>query len=305
MKTVFKSSELPHLWAHGKITNGTCPSAMSVSGSVLKSYATAIAERVGNDTTGKDVYYLLNGRSFSVTTSSHQSDARRAIPHGALVFTLEADRGSYKLSGDSRKATGDAVFCYAVRRSAEMQAKAPRATANKEYYEAEALAWLNKAAEASDFFGLRRKVDGETVARLVKAEKAARAKLEKRRKEEQARRDAAAREQVEDWLTGVSNFYPYNIGGGDRLRVVGEIGRKECHIETSKGIRLEARIAEVSWRFIIRHRSQGWHRNGETFAIGDWQLDAVNADGIVAGCHRVSWTEIDRVAKLAGWEVLP
>ena len=31
------------------------------------------------------------------------------------------------------------------------------------------------------------------------------------------------------------------------------------------------------------------------------QLDAINSEGVVAGCHRVSWSEIERVAKLEGW----
>lgn len=48
-------------------------------------------------------------------------------------------------------------------------------------------------------------------------------------------------------------------------------------------------------------REKGWHRNGETFKVGNFQLDAVNAQGVVAGCHTILWDEIERFARTQGW----
>lgn len=46
---------------------------------------------------------------------------------------------------------------------------------------------------------------------------------------------------------------------------------------------------------------KGWHRNGEQFAVGGYQLDAINEYGIVAGCHVIKWPECIRFATEQGW----
>jgi len=70
---------------------------------------------------------------------------------------------------------------------------------------------------------------------------------------------------------------------------------------TSKGARVPLADAERAFKFVMKCRAKGWHRNGETFELGGYHLDAVNAQGVVAGCHRVSWEEIERFAKSQGW----
>lgn len=71
---------------------------------------------------------------------------------------------------------------------------------------------------------------------------------------------------------------------------------------TSKGARVPLADAERAYRFASRVRAIGWHKNGETCPVGMYELDAVNAAGIVAGCHRVSWEEADRFAASQGWK---
>jgi len=44
----------------------------------------------------------------------------------------------------------------------------------------------------------------------------------------------------------------------------------------------------------------GWKRNGETFRVGNFQLDEVNAEGIIAGCHNIKWDAIEDLAKREG-----
>jgi hypothetical protein len=86
------------------------------------------------------------------------------------------------------------------------------------------------------------------------------------------------------------------------------IGTGAVHeaMETSLGVTVPLTDAERAFKFIdaIRKGRGNWHRNGETFAIGQFQLDAVNEHGVVAGCHRVSWAEVDRFSTAMGW-VLP
>jgi hypothetical protein len=73
-------------------------------------------------------------------------------------------------------------------------------------------------------------------------------------------------------------------------------------METSKGARVPIDEARKAYQFAQRVRAKGWHRNGEQFKIGYYDLDAVNASGIVAGCHRVSWAEAEQFAISQGWE---
>ena len=51
----------------------------------------------------------------------------------------------------------------------------------------------------------------------------------------------------------------------------------------------------------LRDRGETYQRNGHTIHLGHFALDALDGQGIVtAGCHRVEWSEIERVATLAG-----
>jgi len=73
------------------------------------------------------------------------------------------------------------------------------------------------------------------------------------------------------------------------------------HVETTKGIRITELEAKLAFRFIAKHRAMGWKRNGEQFPIANYQLDSINEFGIVAGCHRITWDEINRFAMLMEW----
>lgn len=97
----------------------------------------------------------------------------------------------------------------------------------------------------------------------------------------------------DEWRNGASVSLPYDLPV--MLRAEGD------EMVTSKGARVSLEDARRTYRFALLCRAKGWHRNGETHAIGAYQLDAVNENGVVAGCHRVTWEEIERFAALHGW----
>lgn len=76
-------------------------------------------------------------------------------------------------------------------------------------------------------------------------------------------------------------------------------------MQTSKGVRVPLTEAHKAYLFAMLKRSDEWRRNGETFGIGMYQLDSVTSEGIVAGCHRISWAEVDRFASVMGWASTP
>lgn len=86
MRKFVSSHEIARLWAHQSQPEARCPSAMSFRGKDFYSYATIIASIATNPKGEKA--FLLNDWKYSITTTRHQSDVRRAIPHGATVFLI-------------------------------------------------------------------------------------------------------------------------------------------------------------------------------------------------------------------------
>lgn len=111
---------------------------------------------------------------------------------------------------------------------------------------------------------------------------------------EKVRRNAV---QIEKWIAGeISNYQLPR-----ECPVVLRVKSDTQSMETSKGVRIPLNEAQLAFRFVSKHRETGWHKNGTSFAIGEFQLDAVNESGIVAGCHRIAWNEIERFAKSQNW----
>jgi hypothetical protein len=129
--------------------------------------------------------------------------------------------------------------------------------------------------------------------------------------ERERRRVAAEREEAERrqaWLDGKGSGRFSDSDGGALLRIRGDMAEPEtAELETSHGARVPLLHAIKVFRFVklIRETSGAWHRNGRTVRVGHYTLDSIDPDGFNAGCHRINWPEIERVAKLAGVFELP
>jgi hypothetical protein len=133
------------------------------------------------------------------------------------------------------------------------------------------------------------------------------AKIDAAKIKRQKREEAAAQESIQKWLAGESITIPYTIS-----RVYLRAKHSACEsingnepdamvMQTSKGAVVPLADAERAFKFCMKMREKGWHRNGETFKVGHYQLDAVNSDGVIAGCHRITWQTIEEFAKQQGW----
>jgi hypothetical protein len=70
-------------------------------------------------------------------------------------------------------------------------------------------------------------------------------------------------------------------------------------VVTSRGARFPISHAKRALAFIrrVREFGQAYVRNGHTIHLGPYALDRIEPDGTVkAGCHVVSWKEIERIA---------
>ena len=285
VKTVFKSAELPHLWAHQLQEFGRNPQGSErFSGKSYYSYGTEIARII--ERKGKRAY-LLNETSYSATTSAHQGDVRRAIPNGP-VFHIGGIHMGDTLSG----VTGAQIFDYAIKQAADCADRAKRARVNKDWHVSRQAEWLDEARAVATFYGLRRVVDNKAVERLQARLAKQRAKETKEQKERQAALEKHNQEAIVAWLQGVGGaLFPRTV---DKvyLRKVGD------SLETSKGVTVPWKDAVRAFKFALRHKN--WRTNGQVCPIGNYRLDAINEAGIVAGCHRVTWEEVERLAKLEG-----
>lgn len=244
---------------------------------------------------------LFTSGNYSASTARHISFTRSACNHLTSFTVADVLR-------DPRK--GDLKDYRAKIEQAGLQAARAR---NPEF----ALIQLEKlVAEANHFashfkFKTRFTVPGSTDLEKLKAKAAASSARERKATlAKKAKAEADAAETVAKWLAGERVTIPYNISKVF-LRVIDGLSTKangvirgedvKPMVETSKGATVPLAEAEKAFRFIALKRETGWHRNGETFKVGDFQLDAVNAQGINAGCHRIDWEVITDFAKAQGW----
>ena len=121
----------------------------------------------------------------------------------------------------------------------------------------------------------------------------------KRREIEAANAIKEREEQIALWLAGqpVGWILFDAEGGGAAMRIVGDT------LETSHGASVPLAHAVKAFRFIklCKERGELFHRNGRTIRVGHFQVDSISESGdFVAGCHRFNWSEVERVARLAG-----
>jgi hypothetical protein len=139
----------------------------------------------------------------------------------------------------------------------------------------------------------------------IRAAWAARSTPEARAKREAANAKAKARREAKEleerrlasiaWVEGGTKRPPY--GGPVLLRVQGDT------LETSMGARVPLADAIRVFRAVAACRAKGvgWKRNGETLPVGHFQVDLIAPSGdFVAGCHRIGWPEVERLAGKLG-----
>ena len=296
MKHTFTGREIGHAWWHE--THDTYGKAGNVSfyDGLLLSYSTGIARKC--KTPDGRVYAIVNRRLFSNSTSAHQSYARRAIPIDTPVFDVSEGMGArlvfspLGLLDEAKKDHDDAIkSLYEMRGNNRLEKRrlrtALRANTHKErakkiceFFDLETPAWVSMDENESM----------DAAIKFAAEEKRRFAEIQKRR-EEEARRD------IEDWINGGPFKTSFN-SLAPRLRVNPQ---NILSIETSLGAEIPYDDGRRAFMFCIRMRDKGWRTNGETFSIGSYQLNSVNENGIVAGCHRITWSEIERFATQQGW----
>lgn len=313
MKTCFTSKEIDHIWVHRKAVNGRVSGGNeSFQDDRFFSYSTCIAERRTFKGLG-DVYFVSRD-SYSNTTAGHISGVRGAIGQQRIVYVSGVSRGSdrilpYDKLQLKKWARNEIDAMYEL--AGEAAATAKRARTRGAWHTERAKELLEDAKFLASLFKVKFRAcdDVEKLAQVI----------EERHKKEAAERkrlrlaaEKARAEQLSKWLAGENVPYPSNTYDldrevfGTRLRVVerpdqNNDGAVIKIIETSLGIKIDYAEAHAALRWLLSHREKGWRTNGEKFKIAGWDVSSVSETGVVAGCHRVRWDEIERIAKQEGW----
>ena len=271
------NKQVAHLWANRSQSRAT-GSHFYFDGDVIYSYGShfPIARHY------KGVI-LFTSKRYSVTTSKHIGYAHSACSH-LKSFTVEdvmqdpcaADLKNYRERVESLSMTA------ARARDPQWKLQMLEREVNEANSFAETFGFKTRFAMPDNFDALKAKAK-EQSAKKAKATVARNSKIERYNAE-----------LVTRWLAGEQVSLPYAYSKV-HLRAIGDT------VETTKGAQVPLESARVTFRFINARRETGWHRNGDSHAIGQFSLDAVNAFGIVAGCHRIGWQEIESFAKSQGW----
>jgi len=334
MKTYFKSNEIFHVWANQSAPMGRCPSAVTFDGETLKSYATAIARIINYK--GKRAF-IFDDCSFSVTTSGHQSAARSAVAGCEQKFFVHCGRRGqwldftpqtlrdYYLENFKRELPVEKLAFKHAENVCSKMASLEKAIQVCEFFGLAVAALKKTAAKFQPEY--------ETAAKLLsdRREKLNAAR-ELREENKRAQRTARAVANCKAVLAGqvkIQDCYIETHLLPDDLRAqyeaaqakfesekislwqAGEnislgydlpcfVRRENGELVTSKGARVPIEDAEKAYRF-AKLKKSGWHKNGETCPVGSYELDAINEAGIVAGCHRIAWDEIERFAETQNW----
>jgi len=259
---------------------------MSFRGPCFYSYSTVIARHIERN--GQRAV-IINQHSFSNTTAKHQNHVWRALDT-ETVFYFDAGMNT------DLNPSGKELFEFAIAKSVEEAGKASKARQRKAYHHSQQASWLARAKGVSNFFGLRRKVDEKTIERLresaVKAEREYKAKM--------AKQDALARlqqtEAYDAWLRGehaTEGAQYFNV----RLfpvafRIEGD------ELVSTLGARVPLADARRAFAFVLTKKAEGWSRNGVTMRVGHYQLDSIGGEGVKAGCHTITWDEIERLTSI-------
>ena len=302
-KHVFDTGEVPHLWAHRTQDDARNKQGnLYFTGDTIYSYGAhfPIARHVTNNAGKRAV--LFTTATYSVTTSGHCSAVRSAIPSGTPVFHVPnvcADRYSESELTAYDHAGNLADYVERCERQVITSARA-RSSYAKEWNYKQAVCLRDEAFAYCAFFGQPvpnipevPELDSEALTAIRKREAKKAAEKAEQTKRERAEAIARQQELITKWRAGQYSGCLYDVPA--MLRIDGD------EVVTSRGARFPVSHARRALALVrkVRESGQAYARNGHTIHLGPYAIDRIEPNGTVkAGCHVVSWEEIERIAPL-------
>lgn len=316
------NSMVAHLWAHEQEESAS-GSNFFFEGTSIYSYGHHFeVGRIVKNKQGKKAY-LINEDYYSATTSKHQCYVRNAIPTWAMVFSVGdniSDTGNMRFVASKLESIKKSIESI-LKKSANdwlgtnhELSKSGDSIKRKHVHELKRIFQILLDHQGLKVLGTVNVIVDEVCGegtwikyserseRWRKGEEEReRIKLERLRKEEEARYKDFD-EKLEEWKSGEINFLntPFYIPGEKPnawIRIKGNI------IETSKQIKIGIAEARKLWRAVSAMHRGAEFRHGlvEDVTGHQWSLNRYENDLLTAGCHRIAYNEMERIAKQLGW----
>jgi hypothetical protein len=302
-KTVYGTDEVPHLWAHQRTDHARNPQGnLYFHGKTIYSYGSHYPIAVISEKDSNTV--LFNSNSSTNTTQGQKSSVRSAISHKTIIYCSNPVEAEH---GDHDRNLKD--FEYRAKEPANKIGKAKK----PEKYFSEIESIRNEFLAYTGFFKIKfKKKDYPTVFMEPSPELIEQAKERvKREKVLQAQREAKALKLAENQLAWWKQNKTYRETGTSESNnlIPAPTGLKhtylridtEGQIETSKGIELPMDVARRFYHWCrVMAKSGGCNGDCKKEILG-YPVKVIDSEHIVIGCHDIQWTEINRIATLAGW----
>lgn len=277
MRKSLSTQECFHFFANQVQTVGYSGN-VRFNGTDLYSYYTPIGRWL------PDGALALAYRSYSPTTTGHQSDLRRAVPQGTkIIFVYEIGRV-------------DDVLRQAKIRSDSLNQRALTARTKTDEYRRQARTIVENANAYAQAEGDPQRIEvAEMTPEQTLAHKAALKTAKKAEKARIAERQAyilkAKADQLASWLSGDTSVSAYGLRELEvKLRVLGDI------VQTTQGASIPLADAVKLWPLI--QRCKGGDKcfiPGQP--LGSYKLTQIKSDGtLIVGCHTIPYSELQRIA---------
>lgn len=291
-------SELAHRWAHDPTLRRKSSTMWTDGEGGIYHYATCIARHAF----GGVVY---NTYGFSTSTRKVQGYIRHAIPSGTEIFRVDIGGrgGNLRLSAfhilqhyfgragemwneaNTTKRIQHITRAHNVERAINLLREAERVKGV-----------LERHLERSEWDAFPRPTwADEAESRLPAArDLIARADTIKREREAaaEARRAAEDAERVPLWLAGEPVAAPRSVC---LFRV--RPGHPE-EVESTLGVRVPRADIARAVKVALRVKASGTVESPDGLTVGGYKVNRISPAGVVAGCHHVSWSEVERLASV-------
>lgn len=310
MKHVVNSAMVCHLWANQSQDNArNSRNNLFFEKETLYSYRHSypIAKitdkwtREEGKTGQRIVLFQRNG--YSHTTASHISEARYSLSgaYKAIDVDIPTPNNKQDHSINLEYLASEGIKCIE---------KAKRARLKVDFWKDRAREYVNdfNIYKVAFYPSFSKNIElpedfTKIIATLTRRQKIEQKKAEKFRIEREREAFNEAMKKVPDWISGKTNYLPYNYDLPVFIRKCISNDGKEI-VQTSKGAEVPYNHAKLLFRKVQDVMRSGimYQRNGHTVHVGSFAVDSIDIDGTLkAGCHIIKYTEIERFATNEGW----
>ncbi len=287
------NSMCAHQWAHQLQQSGN-GSNFYFEGRVIYSYGQhfPIAYHAGN-------FILFTRHSYSRTTSKHKFLTRSAISHKQVLLVDHVPTSQREFESLEWKDKNVKSWLDRIKNLQEEFSKFRRRFSIQRKIGEE----FSYLVSFCDNFGialnglLKKRVEGYLIEGLSEIYNNWNAFRAAEQLKAMRRQETEIKNQLEDWRHHQTNRFAGDVIGNLAFL---RFARKGGEIETSKGIFVPIPVAKRFWLFVQRQLQSG--DNLGVCKFMQYKVDEVSESRIIVGCHTISMSEVEYIAKSLNWQ---